>query len=323
MDHFQEAVSEVARTTAEAQLKVIENSVAAMVRREIAAVTSGAPLPPKRGEASKKVTEVTPPPTQPDERLCAPIIRADALGQAGPRVLNSLAPSDTIWQAFMLAGLPIMGPLGTAALILSFVSSICMQAYVALTLGRGFTWDGKSLHGTELADMASSSLPEHFPVPILRPEETSLAAVAAAAGSLTADGAGATHPGPVLISLAVLIWMLNVARDLGHTMCFISAMWSLPRHITQLTRSADMFALVSISRGRLVLAVLVASLRFGVACVLLTIGSKRLANTRSLLELAITAAALGFALDVPRRAWAWGAATQRLGRGSWNWYSNF
>lgn len=322
MDHFQEAVSEVARTTAEAQLKVIENSVAAMVRREIAAVTSGAPLPPKRGEANKKVIEASPPP-QPDERLCAPIIRADALGQAGPRVLNSLAPSDTIWQAFMLAGLPIMGPLGTAALILSFFSSISMQAYVALTLGRGFAWDPKTLQGADLVEMASSPLPDHFPVPIFRPEETSLAAVAAAAGSLTAEGAGATHPGPLLISLAVLVWMLNVARDLGHTMCFISAMWSLPRHITQLTRSADMFALVSISRGRLVLAVLVASLRFGVACILLSIGSKRLANTRSLLELAITAAALGFALDVPRRAWAWGAATQRLGRGSWNWYSNF
>lgn len=343
MDHFQEAVSEVARSTAEAQLKVIENSIAAMVRREIAAVAAGGPLPPLRSQGSDSSLSRTsfgrrmaaenfgpfgmpPEAAWPSDELaevpCAPIIRADALVDC-PRVLNNLSPPDTIWQASMLAGMPIMGSVGTAVLLLSFVSSFCMQAYVALTLSKGFLWDS-SKADRQLADMVNSPSAVYANATVLSlvaPSGLEKAGPETPGGAQNVDAISSRNPGPLLCFLAVVIWMLSVARDLSHTLGFASAMLALPRKATHLTRTADMYALVSVSTGRLVFAMTIASVRLAVALLLLAVGSKRLASARSPLELALTAAALGFALDVPRRAWSWGAAAQRLGRASWNWYN--
>jgi hypothetical protein len=224
----------------------------------------------------------------------------------------------------MLAGMPIMGSVGTAVLVLSFVSSFCMQAYVGLTLSKGFLWDSSKAerHLAEMVPGTNSLYANSSVLTLVAPAglDKQAAEVATAAGTQNLE-AMSRNPGPLLCFLAVVIWMLSVARDLSHTLSFASAMVSLPRKSTHLTRSGDMYALVSVSTGRLVFAMTIASVRLAVALLLLAVGSKRLASARSPLELALTAAALGFALDVPRRAWSWGAAAQRLGRASWNWYN--
>jgi hypothetical protein len=194
--------------------------------------------------------------------------------------------------------------LTTLILILTLVLSLCLQAYISLTLYRGFSLEMMRPKG-DLNPLSPKFLLASHRWQSWPGEKGEMNPL--------------KSPGPILCTLGVVVWVLNCFRDYGHTLCFVVAMWRLPRGESEMTRSSDMFALVTVSRQRVCWAASIASIRFTVASCLLAIGAKRLAVARSPLELALTAATLGFALDVPRRAWMWGSSIQRLGHASYDW----
>lgn len=311
MDRFQEAVSEVARTTAEAQLEIIERSVAQLVRRELAALAAGEPEA-ERGSSwlgggraaarSAGAGEVVGPAAAPGVRF-APVLRTDAQLTAGRVTYFMGTNPDTIWEASMLVGLPIMGRVGTVILSMGFFSSTFMQVFVILMLSKGMVQ-----------------------VPIHKAQKLLLWPIYPLSGGpdgklkAPMENSGSSLPAlPFMCLSSMLLWMFIVARDIRHTLNFVSAVCSLPRGETVLARSSDMHGLVSVSLPRLLLTVFITSMRLSIACTLLVIGSQRLNAARVPTDLLLSAATLGFALDVPRRAWAWGIAVQRLVRSSLNW----
>lgn len=303
MDRFQEAVSEVARTTAEAQLEIIERSVAQLVRRELAALAAGEPEP-ERGSSWGWRSTAAPSGTSeggpaPGVRF-APVIRADTHIPAG-RVASFIGSHpDTIWEASMLVGLPIIGHVGTVILTLGFFSSAFMQVFVISMLSKGVV-----------------QMPLNKDRQVLLWPSMSLLHLGWNSTGDPSESASVFLPAlPLLCILSVLLWVFIVARDVRHTLTFVSAICSLPRGTTQLARASDMHVLVSVSLQRLLLIVFVTSMRLSIACTLLIVGSQRLNAARIPTDLLLSAATLGFALDVPRRAWAWGVAVHRLGQNS-------
>lgn len=188
---------------------------------------------------------------------------------------SRFATTDNIWEASVLVGLPVVGKGETVFLAASLIFSMCIQLLIFVAMSKGF-----------------ARLP---------------------AGGSTLD----TQYDPVrfVCVLAVCVWVLSVIREVRSALTWAVSMWLLPRRPTRTVRSASMHMLVSISTMRLWFVATLVAIRLGITASLMRAGALRLAASRSPTELLLSAAALGFAIDTPRRVRAWGLSAQTHARG--------
>lgn len=331
MAGFQEAVSEAARKAGEEQLEAIDTTIAEVVRREIHAALLGSavgeplsgvgscsslgigtfygPEPPPSAGGVTDLEQKSGPPAP-----FAPVIHAETLRLPSGRVTANYAP-DTIWEASLLGGLPVMGPLGSIVLALGFASALGTQAVIVHKFAFEVARSGSFVGRFNLWTLLIGLWPEWN-------DRRSLDArlfqfLTTGVVSPPAAGMGAES---FFRLLAITICMLSVGREMKHTLTFAASICTLPIKTSTVARCGDMYVLTSISLQRLMLAISLAASRLIVASSLLIVGVLRLSKARSYMDLALSSAVLGLALDIPRRAWAWGAAAHRFGRVVCDWF---
>lgn len=306
MDRYQEVMSRFARSTAELQLAEVERSIGTLVRREVDALMNGLDSSDDddgKGGGSPGTSRGTQ-----DSLFDVGLLScADPSMHSGMRSCRARS-SETIWDAALLLGLPAVGSVGSLLIACSFLFSVLMQATIYIALSKGFSRDAsvvkvQAYQWQQLLEM-------------LELEGAGVAAGGAAAGTegvAVSSNITATLQQhlPTLVTfqllcvVAMMVWMLSVAREIGHALASAVGVCSLPRHGTVTVRALDTDVLVSVGVRRLGFAGLVATLRLTIVAGLLSAGMRRLATSRSPIELALNSAALAFALDVPRRVRAW------------------
>lgn len=287
MDRIEAAVGDLVRSTAEAQLQAAEDSVAGLVRQEIAAL------------AAARLGGVN----------CANFPTPWVNGRA-PAMDDS---QRTIWDAVIIVGLPNVGATDTIIIFLGLVSTISIQTFICNAIGNGFVWkmsarqDFKNMFEVAAALRAETCHSVGSSNTCFHSTNTPHDTVQQRAASV--DGI------TLFVCLtAVLCWALLVVRELWHTLQWTRSMWTLPRKPTQVVYSGNRFVLMSIGHMRLLLAIVIGMVRVGIALALLDMGFRHLAKVKSPPIMMILVAVLGFALDVPRRAASQFLAAQSFNR---------
>jgi len=106
--------------------------------------------------------------------------------------------------------------------------------------------------------------------------------------------------GPLMCTLALLMWFMAVVQDVGSTISFLVGVSRLPKGDATVieTNEEGKFALTTVSPGRLLCVYLLMSVRFFVSGSLFYSGARYLVNTLSLGDLLINCVALTFILAV-------------------------
>lgn len=320
MDRLEVAVGELVRRTAEARLQAAEDSVAELVRQEVAAL-SAARLSTSYGSTTAAgVAGGILAASRVD--TCSDLSSAPAGTAAAAHIQK------TIWEAVVLVGLPHLGPLDTAILMLGFVSTLSIQLFICNAIGSGLLWKSPIIGAiaNERRTLPSLQSRELMPAPgALVGSETCTRAGADQScprkepslgdGYTGAAAAGANSAGSLdaaFCLIAAFCWVLLVGRELWNTHWSTRSMWALPKHSTQILWVGNKLALGSISPARLLFGTGMSLVRLGVAGALFSVGLHQFAAMRSPAMLMVIIAVLGFALDVPRRAAAQFIAVQRF-----------
>lgn len=295
MDRVEAAVGDLVRRTAEAQLQAAEDSVAELVRQEVAALAAVARLsvlPLGAGGVPDTWQSGT-------SRSSSRMDFSPSEGRTGG--LEDV--HKTIWEAVVIVGLPELGFVDTVILFFGFVSTLSIQAFICNAVGNGFGWKPPGARGRQIwRDLDTAPL---LPVvndacPVGTSDEACLALLNLAPGN--SHNEDPYNLAALFCMVGVVVWILLVGREMMHIVVWTRSIWALPRRSTRFLWLGNRFMLVSIGHFRLLLVFLLSFVRMGVALSLLAVGLRQLFRLKSPHVLLILVAVLGFALDVPRRA---------------------
>jgi len=228
------------------------------------------------------------------------------------------ATPETMWDAIVLVGMPVVGTTGTAILVFSLTSCLVFQSFMVSIIRIGVLYDlvvtrnwqlVAQTQGPSLAEMwlgavsVIASAIIRF-VGLLLGVSFEAWATLSPALALWMSQAG-LKPGDTTNNVAVLLWTLFGASELWRALGVAWAFCSLPRRSTRLTKLGDTFVFVSISQNRLVFVLAVAFARVCITVAVLLFGAAHLAGAKDARDAFVSFMALGFILDVPRHFWVW------------------
>jgi len=323
MDRLESAVGELVRSTAEAQLQAAEESVAELVRQEVAALAAG-----RSGTAGSRPSASSTSSASSAPRLSSRLATCSD-GPTAPLGPTAMAHvQKTIWEAIILVGLPDLGPVDTVVLVLGFISTLSIQVFICQAIHTGLLWKSPlivafadhrwDLHAERARELTAA---QGAPLEDNSCSEASGGGTCIRQGNPAGDGRVGSSSvesqegaavAAVFCTLAAIGWAVLVGKELWKTHWTTRSMWALPRRSTKILWIGNQLVLGSIGPGRLFLGTVMSLVRLSVAGALFAVSLRQLAIMKSQATQMIIVAVLGFALDVPRRAAAQFIAVQRF-----------